>query len=393
MEIVELTADQAAALKNIVAWIDSGSLPYYVVGGYAGTGKTTLIAFLRHELSERKGWKDKKVSFCSFTGKATSVLRQKLKDNKALLKQDSCSTIHSLIYTPVIDDAGQIIAWDRSSELETDLIIIDEGSMVNGIIWNDLRSFGKPILVFGDHGQLPPVDGQFYLMQGPHMVLQTIVRQAADNPIIQLSKKIREGEDIPFGKFGSTVMKYSLQETEGWDAFEGAVEKPVDEWLCICGTNRTRINLNRRIRQMKDFESTDPQTGDRVICLKNNHAKAIYNGMVGTLQSIDPDEQHWYQVRVAFDEATEYEGRILRYQFNQPQTLKTGSATPVPIPEREYGDLFDFGYALTCHKAQGSEADRVILFEERMRMYDGDMWRRWLYTAVTRAREQLVILA
>ena len=347
---------------------------------------------MRKELATDKNWKKKKIAFCSFTGKATSVLKTKLKEAGALLKSDSCSTIHSLIYTPILDKGGQISGWERSLTLDTDLIVIDEGSMVNALIWNDLRAFRVPILVLGDHGQLPPVEGSFNLMESAHFRLESIVRQANNNPIIRLSRHVREGGSIPFGNFG-TVHKYSLADTDAWDKFETIVSRPADEYLCICGTNRTRIGLNQRIRGLKDFEGEGPQTNDRVICLKNNHAKTIYNGMIGTVKRIKEQGAHWYDTEVLFDEATKFEGKILKYQFNQPKTLRDSGDIKVPVTEKEYGDLFDFGYALTVHKAQGSEADRVIVFEERMQLYDQDMWQRWLYTAVTRAREELYIFA
>jgi len=392
MPDITLTKDQETALAEILQWLKIGSQPYLVIGGYAGTGKTTLVAYLRRELATDKGWKKKKVAFCSYTGKATSVLKTKLKEAGALLPTDSCSTIHSLIYKPVLDKGGQITGWDRATTLDTDLIVIDEGSMVNALIWNDIRSFRVPILVLGDHGQLPPVEGSFNLMQQASFHLESIVRQANDNPIIRLSRHVREGGEIPFGTFG-TVHKYSLADPDAWDHFENIVARPADEYLCICGTNRTRIGLNKRIRGLKDFESEEPQANDRVICLKNNHAKAIYNGMIGTVKRIKKEGEHWYDAEITFEETTRFDGRILRYQFNQAKTLRDNGDVPVPVKEKEYGDLFDFGYALTVHKAQGSEADRVIVFEERMQLYDNDMWQRWLYTAVTRARTELYIFA
>jgi exodeoxyribonuclease-5 len=388
-----LTKEQDIVLKAIFQWLDDRETPYLVVGGYAGTGKTTLIAHLRREMAGHRDWKKTRVAFCSYTGKATAVLRQKLKDAAALFSQDSCSTIHSLIYKPVLDEAGRITGWERTSALLAELIIIDEGSMVNGIIWNDLRSFGVPILVFGDHGQLPPVEGSFYLMQGAHYRLETIVRQAADNPIIQLSKAVREGHDIPFGRTGSTVVKYALQDPESWEVFESVVSRPSEEYLCVCGLNRTRVGLNKRIRQIREFEREEPQVNDRLICLKNNHLKALYNGMLGTVRRIENSPPHWYDATIILDDASEFEGKILRYQFNQQKTVRDDGMAVLPVSEKEFGELFDFGYALTVHKAQGSEADRVVVFEERMRLYDGEMWRRWLYTAVTRARESLIVFA
>jgi exodeoxyribonuclease-5 len=392
MSEITLTNDQAQALKAIKEWLINRTTVQLTIGGYAGTGKTTLIAYLRKELAEKN--KKSGVAFCSYTGKAASVLRNKLREVQALLPGDSCSTIHSLIYRPVLDGAGQIISWDRAPTLPYELIIIDEGSMVNATIWQDLLRFNLPILVFGDHGQLPPIEGSFNLMHKPDIRLEHIVRQAEDNPIIHLSKQVREGHDIPFGTTGGLVKKYALSDYEAMEVFEGLMSGSDEDYLCLCGINKTRVGLNKRVRALKEFDSPEPMRGDRVICLRNNHAKAIYNGMIGKLKSIEPEEEHWYSAEVDFESfAVPYSGKVLRYQFGQPATLKAEDGMKYGLNERQYGDLFDFGYALTCHKAQGSEARRVILFEERMRFYDEAMWRRWLYTAITRAREELYIFA
>jgi len=393
MTEITLNSDQQTVLQAILLWLENRTTAYISVGGYAGTGKTTLIAYFRNELATQVKWKNVNVAFCSYTGKAASVLRTKLQDANAMRPNDSCSTIHSLIYRPVLDDVGQISSWERAITLNYGLIVIDEGSMINAVIWQDLLRFNIPILVVGDHGQLPPIEGGFNLMQKPDLRLERIVRQAEDNPIIALSKQVREGKPIPYGTHGS-VRKYSLQEYDSMDVFESLFTSKDDDYLCICGINRTRVGLNQKIRALKEFELPTPQRGDRVICLKNNHAKAIYNGMIGRLKEIAP-EDHWYNVEVDFDGMRlPYSGKILKYQFNQQKTVKADTlGLPPGLSERQFGDLFDFGYALTCHKAQGSEAQRVVVFEERMRMYDDEMWRRWLYTAVTRAREELYIFA
>lgn len=388
-----LNTDQQQVLSQIIDWLREEPSPYLAVGGYAGTGKTTLIAYLRKEMARSDKFKHKKVAFCCYTGKATAVLRQKLSEADALLKGDSCSTIHSLIYTPVVEE-GHIAEWTRSPSIACDLVIVDEGSMVNEVIWRDLLSYRKPILVVGDHGQLPPVEGRFNLMESPALRLEHIVRQAEGNPIITLSKRVREGGSIPFGTLGSGLAKYSLQEYESRELFEGLVTGRSDDYLCICGLNRTRIHLNQSIRVARGIENSLPERGDRVICLKNNHAKFIYNGMLGAITFIEPLDEHWYEASIAMASGTTFEGKILKHQFNAATTFRgTGIGPAEGLSEKEFGDLFDFGYCLTVHKAQGSEAARVVLFEERMRAYDEEMWRRWLYTAVTRAREELYIFA
>ena len=149
------------------------------------------------------------------------------------------------------------------------------------------------------------------------------------------------------------------------------------------------MKINSFIRNSMGFELPfRPSGGDRVVCLRNNTRKNIYNGMLGTVIEInDTDDPDWYEAAIDMDGSRTYNGLIYAKQFN--------SSVPINFTEDRLkarkGDLFDFGYALTVHKAQGSQARRVILFEERFPRMDDEAWRRWLYTAVTRAEEELYI--
>jgi exodeoxyribonuclease-5 len=143
----------------------------------------------------------------------------------------------------------------------------------------------------------------------------------------------------------------------------------------------------------RERNSPTPQIGDRVICLRNNWEVGIYNGMLGTIKSLqdelnDDGEHHWYMAEIKMDDGTLYKGKISKHQFEANSTQRE-----VPgLLHKQVGDLFDFGYALTVHKAQGSQARKVVVFEERNKHMDDEAWRRWLYTAVTRAEEELVII-
>jgi exodeoxyribonuclease-5 len=161
----------------------------------------------------------------------------------------------------------------------------------------------------------------------------------------------------------------------------------------MCGYNATRVKLNQAIRGYRDIASPAPVSGDYVVCLRNNRARHIYNGMIGQVTHIAPASgeagELWYEAEMALEgEDFHYRGYVWRAQFG---ALVTASDIPL-APDGERGDMWDFGYALTVHKAQGSQAPRVLVFEERFgRSSDAD-WRRWLYTAVTRAETELVIV-
>jgi len=311
---------------------------------------------------------------------------------KTSRRQDTVSTIHGLIYTPIVNEKEQITGWERKDSIKSDLIIIDEASMVDKEIWRDLLSYSIPIIAVGDHGQLPPIRGKFNLMENPDFRLEKIHRQAENNPIIKVSVAARKDGEIPFGQSKSksgVVTKISKRDSEAQDEIAEQLSAYNKNTLVLCGFNRTRIRLNKFIREALGFESPQPEVNDRVICLRNNHESCIYNGMLGTILMIAKEDEEWYSSDIQMDGETGiFDGLISVEQFNNDSSLNfTKDRSRIMA-----GDLFDFGYALTVHKAQGSQAQKVILFEERFGKMDDEMWRRWLYTAVTRAEEELWIV-
>lgn len=384
---MQLSADKKEVLLQLSSWLQKQPSQYISVGGYAGTGKTTLIAILRTILYKKSP--KLKIAFASYTGKATQVLQNFLKKSNSLYTKDFIGTIHSLIYTPIVSKEGIIVGWEKKQKLEFNLIIIDEASMVSQEIWEDLISFNLPIIVFGDHGQLPPIGNSFSLMKNPDLKLETIHRQLTDNPIIQVSILARENGAIPNKKFSATVEKFSSKDPDAQERVGELLASYTPETLILCGYNWTRVKLNQEIRQILGFDEPQPQSGDRVICLRNNHQQLIYNGMIGTIQNIKQIDDDWYQTEIKMDDREDlYSGKIAVNQFNSSQGLNFTKNRKKTVQ----GDLFDFGYALTVHKAQGSQAKKVILFEQRFSKMNDDDWHRWLYTAVTRAEEELYII-
>ncbi|MCD4811757.1 ATP-dependent RecD-like DNA helicase [bacterium] len=381
---LELSEKQTSILNEILKWKKDLPTQSVTLGGYAGTGKTTLMGHLSNTLREKD--KKLKIAFCSYTGKAARVLQRKLKDTKSIYGNDYIGTIHRLIYRPILDDDGAIVGWEKLSpkDFAYDMIVIDEASMVTQNIWNDLLSFSKPILAVGDHGQLPPIEGKFNLMEQPEFRLEEIYRQEANNPIIMVSQIARRYGVIPIQDFSSCVKKLDKREIDTGEFVQDLFESYDSDSMVLVGYNNSRVRLNQGIRQLLGFESPEPSMGDRVICLKNNHWEEIFNGMTGTLVDISEDGKKYFDVEIDLDEEDyPFLGKVVREQFNRAKTL-------FEVPEGV--NLFDFGYALTVHKAQGSQAKRVVVFEERFRHMDDDMWRRWLYTAVTRASEELYII-
>jgi exodeoxyribonuclease-5 len=261
--------------------------------------------------------------------------------------------------------------------------------MVDQDIWADLLSYKIPILAVGDHGQLPPIKGSFNLMEKPHLKLEEIHRQAKDNPIIQLSIMARTDGVIKEGAFSKTVKKILSSDAFAREEMEEDLRNFTPNTLILCGYNSTRVKINEFIRNAKDLDSVEPLAKDRVICLRNNRKKKIYNGMTGTIQHIFKFDADWYEAEILMDnDDILYKGLISKNQFNSTEPLNFTKKRG----ESMKGDLFDFGYCLTVHKAQGSEAEKVILFEERFKQMDDETWKKWLYTGITRAQKDLIIV-
>lgn len=383
---IELSKNQINAIDSIISWKRTYDSQYITMGGYAGTGKTTLLGYLSELLHNDD--KKLKIAYCCLTGKASRVLAKKLNTLKAIKPKDYIGTIHRLIYKAITDDHDNIIGWEKlpMDEFSYDMIIVDEASMVTEEIWKDLLSFQVPILAVGDHGQLPPINSTFNLMQKPNIKLEEIYRQEANNPIIKISEIVRKYGNLEFQEFSNTVKKLDRRETDTQEFLNNTFESFNNETMILCGYNKTRINLNKAIRSIH-FESPNPQVGDRVICLKNNRIQDIYNGMTGTILSIDRELQteiSYYDIEIEFDEEEyPFYGKASIEQFDNTELIEKKN------PEINY---FDYGYALTVHKAQGSQSRKVILFEERFPKMDDDSWKRWLYTGITRAEEELYII-
>jgi exodeoxyribonuclease V len=389
----DLSADQSTILADVLSWLKNrptSNEQSLTIGGYAGTGKTTLVSVLR--LAIKEVLPKYRVAFACYTGKASQVLRSKLIANSALFPQDFCGTIHSLMYTAVLDSDGKILTWRRTPKLEYDLIIVDEASMVTSDIWNDLSKYELPMIAVGDHGQLPPIESAFNLMDNPQLRLETIHRQAKGNPIIEIATMARESGVIPTQRFSANVHKVSRNHEDSTELFNQWVTPYSADTLVLCARNKTRIQLNKQIRGLLGYESDTPQVGETLICLKNNYESeggTIYNGMLGKLKRLEENYLHWYNVEIEFhDEGRVFEGDISRHQFFQEKLVDKVKG----LHYTKIGDRFDFGYALTVHKAQGSQAKTVILFEEYAPYMSDEEWRRWLYTAVTRASERLLII-
>ena len=368
------TPHQDDALKAVAAWLKSGpgsggTPQIFRLFGFAGTGKTTLARHLAEDV-------DGKVAYAAFTGKAALVMRRK--------GCASASTIHSLIYRP--RDSGEetpsFELWDEAPASKAKLIVIDECSMVDAELGRDLLSFGVPVLVLGDPAQLPPIQGGgFFTDAEPDAMLTEVHRQAADDPIIHLSMAVREGEWIEPGRYGeSEVVRKSALDPERVLAADQV----------LVGRNATRRAYNARLRERRGFTDPLPQASDKLVCLRNNRRKGLFNGGLWKVKErsaarASASRAGTVGLRLAPDEDI---GRAVKVTVRRE--CFTGGIEELDWLLRKRYDEFDYGYVLTVHKAQGSQWDDVVLFDESRAFQESRA--RWLYTGITRAARRLTIV-
>lgn len=425
---INLSDMQARAIAAIRDWYENrrGEQQIFRLFGYAGTGKTTITALaidaLGFEPMTPGGLGG--VLFAAFTGKAALVMTR---------KGTPAQTIHSLIYrvseaTPeeiarVTEDLASLrrdlprmgpaerdFAMTRIAQLElrledihqpkflineqstlrdADLLVLDEVSMVGADMAHDLLAFGKPILVLGDPGQLPPIKGLgFFTEAAPDVMLTEVHRQAGDSAILRLATLAREGLPIPPGAHDDHVWKMSRHDVGPAQMLQGG--------QVICGTNATRRSLNTAMKRAAGFGADYPTGGgEKIICLKNRHDLGLINGMFLTLTDVrqDPGDDFAFSAMVETEDGLSIAGRQSFWRGEYADHVAFD-------PERGRREWqvrrglieTSWGYAITCHKAQGSQFPTVVVVDDGFGRSAADR-SRWLYTAITRAEWGLVILA
>jgi exodeoxyribonuclease-5 len=407
---MQWSPQQDSALKAVDHWFrnESKTKPVFRLFGCAGTGKSTLA---KHFAENVQG----QVKFASFTGNAAHVMAKK--------GCEGASTVHKMIYRPKIASKAHMKRLEKelldlentpkpwelkhcdrissvkgelrkerensgrmsfSLNLESDLkhaklLILDECSMISQEIGKDLESFGVPILVLGDPEQLPPIYGQGYFTeQKPDIQLDEIHRQALDNPIIALSKLVREGRNLPLGNYGSSKVvdtKLDSSEIISYDTI-------------LVGLRRTKKSCDDRCRQLRGFGSPLPVADDSLMCVKNNHPLGLLNG----------------QIFKAMSSAVTVGDDIVSLHIKNPDTdeeMAISAAEKLFHGQKlsrweheEDVQEFEYAYAITVHKSQGSQWDNILLFDQKDRFPNWSKRdrQRWLYTGITRAAERVTVM-
>lgn len=419
--MITLTDEQQNAVEAVRQWYErthaacGGPARPFRLFGCAGVGKTTLARHIANALDLER------VVFGAYTGKAAQVLQRKGVD---------ASTIHSAIYRPtqsaelrmqlrdlqeewsrltlepaptgmeiarmasLPEEIGQVERELRKPCFElnpdsewgyADLIVLDEVSMVDDAMAEDIESFGVPVLVLGDPAQLPPVaGGGHYTRDTPDVLLEQIHRQALESPVLNLATRIRLSRDATLG------VRPDERET-------ASVSRAMAAEQVLCWRNTTRWKLTDRIRTKLGRPAGQVVAGDRIICLVNNKKDlGVLNGQQFDVLEVKDD---WH-LRL-----TECGTGLERWIEVWPDGFQ-GLAGEAELKNRRAfrGPLMAATYAnvITTHKAQGSEWESVYVIDETPAMQamnarrEGEAKaiaeaRRWLYTATTRARETVTL--
>ena len=382
---IDLTEEQSRLVTKLTDWYKHSSRQWFSYSGAAGTGKTTVIRAFIEELGLQR------YIACAFVGKAVTVLsRQGL----------PASTIHSLIYhvswVPVMDEKGEPVlnkdgnpkmkvVFSLKNELPGDLqlIIVDEATMVNDDLAEDILSFGIKTVFIGDNNQLPPVFGVSSVMLNPDFWLTKIMRQAENNPIIYLSQRVLKDLPLQYGIYGKSRVVPSVTLDETYTRYDAI----------IAGKNKVRDDINEYIRyNIKGVTSRLPVIGDKLICRQNDWDRSIEGniylttGMTGIVTDIHRSLGGNKYMSIDFlpeisDE--EFFNLLLDTQYIRMNYED----------RRNYGfsryEKFEYGYCVTCHACQGSQFDNVLFINQWF--HDADLTKKIQYTAITRAIESIDI--
>ena len=376
--------------------------------GYAGTGKSVLIS----ELCKRMG--HHRLSVAAFTNIAAKTLRDKGIPN--------VRTIHSLIYKTESARSGKLIArlpyeHESTPAKECSVLIFDECSMIDADMYDDIKSYGIPCVFFGDMAQLPPVvfvpdsikknkqkkkeyleDRYYFQVTEPDKVLTKVFRQAEGDPILDFITGFRLDEPAKSEGYGSSVT-FVKDAIPAWrpelkismDTLNKLFELFKDDFALICGTNKLRMRINEFVREKLGYNTPVPQKGEKIITLEN--FQDICNGSIYTVLDVSYENESDNVYYVWTEERQKpFKVQAKNFLHGFPDLAKQMKPIGIRTAEDAMTDPYiqaDFAYVISCHKAQGSQWEKVCVLDES-RVF-GEYAKNWFYTAISRASKQLFV--
>lgn len=423
----------------------------FVLKGFAGTGKTTLISTIVNNLVEI----NKKYVLLAPTGRAAKVI--------ANYSNKPAFTIHKKIYFPKKGSGGGVTFTLQQNKHKNTLFIVDEASMIsdvnsesklyeNGSLLDDLISYiysgtNCKMLLLGDTAQLPPVNSDIspaldidslalhYDKEIKHIELDEVMRQGENSGILTNATELRAILNEPFFdtfKFNLKGFKDVIRLTDGYDiqdAINSAYSNySIEDTAFIVRSNKRANQYNQQIRTKILDKENELSTGDFLMVVKNNYfwlkesdeAGFIANGdIVEVLEIFNIQELYGFQFAKVKIRMIDYPNQI---PFETVLILNTLTSESPSLTYDESNRLYQevmkdyegetkykkfqkvkanphfnalqvkFSYSITCHKSQGGQWNTVFI--EKPYLPDGidRDYIRWLYTAITRAKNQLYLI-
>ncbi|NHM07478.1 AAA family ATPase [Flavobacterium sp. CYK-4] len=425
----------------------------FVLKGYAGTGKTTVIATIVNHLVDIR----KKYVLLAPTGRAAKVI--------ANYSHKPAFTIHKKIYFPKKNSGGGMSFTLKPNQHKDTIFIVDEASMIsdvnqdsklyeNGSLLDDLISYiysgaNCKMILLGDTAQLPPVNlslspaldidglGLHYQKEIYHIELDEVMRQEENSGILYNATELREvlREEF-YERFQFQLKGFNdiVRLVDGYDIqdaiFSAYSNYSIEETAFIVRSNKRANAYNQQIRSRILDKESDLSAGDYLMVVKNNYhwlkendaAGFIANGDIievmqvfnikelygfkfanVKIRMVDYPEQRPFETVLLLDTITsespsltyEESNRLYEAVMEDYQDETTKYKRLQKTKENEYFNALQvkFSYAITCHKSQGGQWKTVFI--EQPYLPDGIIDReyiRWLYTAVTRAKDQLYLI-
>jgi exodeoxyribonuclease-5 len=405
----KLNEMQGVASEMFQEWFlhpEKRTRPWFEISGAAGTGKTTVVKHIIATL----GLTDSEVIFMAFVGKAALALRRSGVNGR---------TVHSVIYrvarhykrnadgVPIMEHGIPVIetSFEKLDELPANvkLLVVDEGGMISRNMAEDILSFQIPTLVLGDTNQLPPVIGGGFFLINPDVVLNEIMRQSKDSPIIVISQLAIHGVPISYGQYQSSesgddssvrIMRLADLTDDDLRQFD----------VVLCPTNESRDQINWYYRsRIRGIDSRIVTVGDRLICRQNcwgttlNDSSvgvdiALVNGLDGYVTGVNKNPKKGSKGLMSIDFRPSFSDHSFKdIPINPTAILGPCMATRDKNPKFQGYVSFELGDCVTCHLAQGSQYPSVLVLPGSTACSNSDFSRRWLYTAITRAQKHLTI--
>lgn len=396
-----LNNQQLDAVKKCVKWYFTQSYEkhYFAIGGVAGSGKSTVVNIIIKML----GLSERDVIFCTLTGKASLVLR---------MKGNPSNTIHKTFYSVYKKGNSFLFSLKKRISSTIKLIVIDEVSMVTAKMLEDILGFGVPTICLGDHFQLPAIGAINFIMANPDrywdVFLTMVMRQKDTTGVLDLAFKSRNNELLEYGEYKKSKVCHLSEVYENLYKYD----------MVVCYSNIMRRKLNMVIRHQLGFDNTVyPQKGEKIVCLMNNYNYEIeyedipiyvVNGLIGICNTDTNLEQFGEMEVCNINFTPEFlvdKNTMGNLNFNVKSFAEIFEQYTKDVEKQAFIEelcdnsiddeklglmcTIDFGYAATCHKLQGSEAKNVLVIVEDN--IPSNIYFRWLYTAITRAKETVTV--